>query len=120
MKIRVGEKLEMDEVTIIGKYPLFKTPFLVGKTVAEALAARAVAANDLWNLRNGRRQKISVDVRAAATCLDGSSMTLKRDNFGQYQPIRESKDIELMVALTQPWKTADVNATGGMFFTPKE
>ncbi|MDQ0496339.1 CoA transferase [Paenibacillus brasilensis] len=87
---------------------MFKSPFRIGETLADALAARAVAANDLWQLRMGRRQTINVDVRAAAaTCLGGEDMTLIRDADGQYRPAPISESVEHMVALTQPWQTAD-------------
>lgn len=108
MSIRAGKELEQDEVTITGNDPMFKTPFCLGETIADALAARAVAANDLWELRTGRRQKISIDVRAAAaTCLGGTDMTLRRNEIGIYKPIPESNEIAHMVALTKPWQTAD-------------
>ncbi|AET57180.1 acyl-CoA transferase/carnitine dehydratase [Paenibacillus terrae HPL-003] len=108
MAIRSGDKLDQNEVNFSGEDPLFKSPFRIGETLADALAARAVAANDLWQLRAGRRQTISIDVSAAAaTCLGGEDMTLTRDEDGQYRPAPISEDVEHMVALTQPWQTAD-------------
>ncbi|MFD9961674.1 CoA transferase [Amycolatopsis sp. NPDC058986] len=108
MAIRGGDKLAADEVTISGSDPLFASPFRIGATLADALAARAVAANDLWELRTGRRQRIAVDVRAAAaTALGGEDMTLVRDASGEYRPAPLSPDVEHMVSLTQPWRTAD-------------
>ncbi|MBX4270056.1 CoA transferase [Clostridium estertheticum] len=108
MKIRAGRELGSDEVILTGKDLMFKTPFLVGETVAEALAARAVAANDLWELRTGRRQKISVDVSAAAaTCLGGTDMTQKCNEKGQYEPVPTAPEFAHMVSVTQPWKAAD-------------
>ncbi len=107
MAIRGGQ-LARDEVTISGSDPLFVSPFRIGATLAGALAARAVAANDLWELRTGRRQSIDVDVRAAAaTALGGEDMTLVRDATGEYRPAPLSPDVEHMVSLTQPWQTAD-------------
>lgn len=114
MKIRAGKELKPDKVTITGKDPMFKTPFRVGGTVAYALAARAVAANDLWELRTGRRQKITVDIKAAsATCLGGTDMTLKRNEMGQYEPIPTAPEFAHMVSVTQPWEAAD-----GRWFLP--
>ncbi len=108
MEIRSGNKLDQNEVNFTGKDPLFRSPFRMGETLADVLAARAVAVNDLWQLRTGRRQTINVDVRAAAaTCLGGEDMTLKRDENGQYRPVPISEAMERMVALTQPWQTAD-------------
>jgi crotonobetainyl-CoA:carnitine CoA-transferase CaiB-like acyl-CoA transferase len=108
MALRGEGQLTRDEVTISGSDPLFASPFRIGATLADALAARAVAANDLWELRTGRRQKIEIDVRAAAaTALGGEDMTLARDAEGQYRPVPLSPDVEHMVSLTQPWQTAD-------------
>ncbi|MFD7666017.1 CoA transferase [Streptomyces sp. NPDC059788] len=108
MALRDGPRPAAGEVTITGSDPLFASPFRIGGTLADALAARAVAANDLWQLRTGRRQRIAVDVRAAAaTALGGEDMTLVRGADGAYRPAPLSPDVEHMVSLTQPWQTAD-------------
>ncbi|MFF9559963.1 CoA transferase [Streptomyces albus] len=108
MALRGGAAPAPGEVTLTGSDPLFASPFRIGRTLADALAARAVAANDLWELRTGRRQRIEVDIRAAAaTALGGEDMTLVRDAAGEYRPAPLSPDVEHMVSLTQPWRTAD-------------
>ncbi|WP_222105854.1 CoA transferase [Paraburkholderia sp. BCC1886] len=108
MAIRNGAPLDPDEVRISGTDPLYVSPFKLGETSAAALAARGVAANDLWELRTGRRQKIGIDVRAAAaTSCYGGDMTLRRDAHGEYQPIPYSDEVRHMVSLTQPWQAAD-------------
>ncbi|MCG8707943.1 CoA transferase [Brenneria sp. 4F2] len=108
MSIRAGAPLPDDEVKITGADPFFATPFRIGETAAAALAARGIAANDLWQLRTGQRQQIAVDVRAAAaTSLGGGDMTLRRDDNGEFLPIPVSDAIRHMVSLTQPWRTAD-------------
>jgi crotonobetainyl-CoA:carnitine CoA-transferase CaiB-like acyl-CoA transferase len=108
MEIRSGSALAPDEVSITGSDPFFRTPFRMGETLAAALAARGVAANDLWELRTGRRQQVKVDVRAAAaTALAGGDSTLRRNRSGRYEPIPVSDDMRRMVSLTQPWQTKD-------------
>jgi crotonobetainyl-CoA:carnitine CoA-transferase CaiB-like acyl-CoA transferase len=108
MAIRDGRPLPVGEVTLTGADPYFRTPFRIGETLAMALAARGVAANDLWELRTGRRQQISVNARAAAaTSLTGREVTLIRDAAGHYRPIPVSDALKHMVAMTQPWQTAD-------------
>ncbi|MFG1430015.1 CoA transferase [Xanthobacter sp. V2C-8] len=108
MAIRAGAPLADDEVTLTGADPFFRTPFRIGEVSAAALAARGVAANDLWELRTGRRQKIAVDARAAAaTSLSGGEETLLKGADGGYHPIPASSAMKHMVALTQPWPTAD-------------
>lgn len=108
MAIRSGGVLPANEVTITGSDPFFRTPLRIGEVSAAVLAARGVAANDLWELRNGRRQTIKIDVRAAAaTSQAGGEETYRRDENGQYQRIPVSPEMRHMVELTQPWEAAD-------------
>lgn len=108
MEIRGLKIPEAEEISITGSDPFFCSPFRIGETAAAALAARGVAANDLWELRTGSRQRISVDVRAAAaTSLYGGDMTQRRDEQGIYQPLEYSAAMKHMVSLTQPWQAAD-------------
>lgn len=108
MAIRNGPALAHDEITVTGADPLYTSPFRIGETAAAALAARGVAANDLWQLRNGERQTLSIDVlAAAATSLYGGDMTQRRDAAGVYHPIPYSDAMQRMVAMTQPWQTRD-------------
>ena len=58
------------EVEIIGGAdPVLPTPFRIGAAGAAALAATGLAAADLWELRGGRRQEVSVDLRQAVASL---------------------------------------------------
>lgn len=108
MEIRSGPALSANEVTLTGRDPFYATPFRIGEVTAAVLAARGVAANDLWELRTGRRQAIAVDARAAAaTSLSGGEETLLKGEDGQYRSIPASAAMKHMVALTQPWATAD-------------
>ena len=45
------------------------TPFRVGEAAAAGLGAVGLAVSDLWELRTGRRQQITVDTRQAAASL---------------------------------------------------
>lgn len=102
------------EVSVSGQDPFFPSPFKFGETAAAALAARAVAANDLWELRTGRRQKIDLTVAtAAATCLGGTAQTQCKNKDGIYEGIEASEALQHMVSITQPWKCAD-----GRWFLP--
>ncbi len=57
------------ELRIGGDDPVLATRFRVGEAAATALAAVGVAVTDLWEQRTGRKQQVSVDVRAAAASL---------------------------------------------------
>src|SRR5271154_6995933 len=52
-----------------GADPGLPTPFRIGAAGAAALAATGLAAGDLWELRGGRRQEVSVDLRQAVASL---------------------------------------------------
>jgi crotonobetainyl-CoA:carnitine CoA-transferase CaiB-like acyl-CoA transferase len=56
-------------VTIAGSDPVLRTPYRVGTAGAAALAATGIAAAELWQLRGGRAQEVTVDLRAAALSL---------------------------------------------------
>jgi crotonobetainyl-CoA:carnitine CoA-transferase CaiB-like acyl-CoA transferase len=56
-------------VTIDGADPVFPTPFPVGEAAATAIALCGAAAAEIWRLRSGRRQSVTLDVRSAAASL---------------------------------------------------
>ena len=58
-----------DAVAFTGADPVFPIPLRVGEAGAAAIAATGVAASDLWQLRTGRRQRVTVGVRAAAAAM---------------------------------------------------
>jgi crotonobetainyl-CoA:carnitine CoA-transferase CaiB-like acyl-CoA transferase len=60
-----------------GLDPVLPTPFRVGAAGAATVAAAGLAAADLWALRTGRRQQVSVDLRnATASLRSGTYMKL--------------------------------------------
>ncbi len=52
-----------------GADPILPTPFRIGETAAASLAAVGLAVSDLWELRGGHRQQISVNARRATASL---------------------------------------------------
>lgn len=52
-----------------GTDPILPTPFRIGETSAATLAAVGLAASELWALRTGRQQQISIDTRQATASL---------------------------------------------------
>ena len=58
------------EIEITGAFdPILPTPFKITETSVATLAAVGLAVNDLWELRSGRRQSISIDTRRATASL---------------------------------------------------
>src|SRR4051794_7948069 len=62
-----------------GTDPILPTSFRIGETAAAALAATGLAVSDLWELRTGRPQEVTVDARQATASLR-SSHYLKMDD----------------------------------------
>ena len=56
----------LSDVELTGAEPVLPTSFAVGTAAQAAIAAAALAAAQLWRLRTGRRQHVSVDMRDAA------------------------------------------------------
>lgn len=67
-----------EAIALSGKDPFYKTPFKVGETVSAVLTTIGIAANDLWELRHGRRQGLSVDLEHAAAFLRTVDYTRKQ------------------------------------------
>ena len=60
-----------------GTDPVLPTPFRIGLAGSATIAAAALAAARLWELRGGRRQQIAVDLRQATASLrSGNYMKL--------------------------------------------
>src|SRR5262245_45402874 len=56
----------LDAVTLTGAEPALPSSFAVGTMAQATIAAGALAAAELWRLRSGKRQRISVAMRDAA------------------------------------------------------
>lgn len=72
------EKRGDDRLTIIGRDdPVFVTPWRIGQAGAAALGAVGLAVSDLWRLRTGAPQTVSVDSHAAAASLRSNTYVLR-------------------------------------------
>ncbi len=101
-----------DEVMISGADPVFSTEFKIGETCAAVLGGIGIAVSDIWELKTGRRQMTSVNVRHAAGALrstnylqeSGPERAFKALDFDEHNDMRR---------ITQPWPTKD-----GRWFLP--
>ena len=59
--------------------PILPTPFRITETAVASLAAVGLAASDLWELRTGRRQKVSIDSRQATASLRSGKYLVMED-----------------------------------------
>ena len=55
----------LETVTLTGAEPVLPSSFAVGTAAQASIAASALAAAELWRLRTGRTQQVSVDMRDA-------------------------------------------------------
>src|SRR5262245_43643129 len=53
-------------IELTGTAPVLPSSFAVDAAAQATIAAAALAASNLWRLRTGRRQAVSVDMRSAA------------------------------------------------------
>src|SRR5581483_332965 len=53
-------------VSLSGEEPSLASSFAVGVAAQSTIAAAALAAAEIWQLRTGRAQQVGVDMRAAA------------------------------------------------------
>ncbi|HEU0156022.1 MAG TPA: CoA transferase [Stellaceae bacterium] len=82
-----------------GADPVLPTPFRIGAAGAAALAATGLAAADLWELRTGRRQEVSVDLRRAVASLrsghymhiDGAPISTERNPVMGVYPAKNGR-----------------------------
>ena len=56
----------LGEIEFTGAEPVLPSSFAVGTAAQATIGAAALAAGELWKLRTGRRQRVSVNMRAAA------------------------------------------------------
>ena len=56
----------LEAITLTGSEPVLPSSFAVGTAAQASIAASALAAAELWRLRTGRQQDVSVNMRDAA------------------------------------------------------
>ena len=94
------------EVAITGSDPVLSTRFKIGETCAAVLGGVGVAVSDIWEMKTGRRLKLSIDVRHTAAGLRSSAYLQRPRADGIFAPV-VNKNHEAMRAITQPWPTKD-------------
>jgi len=100
------ERPQAGAVTVTGTDPVFATRFKIAETCAAVLGGVGVAICDLWELKTGRRQAVSIDARHAAAGLRSSVYLQRPGPDGVFRPV-VNKHHEAMIAITQPWPTKD-------------
>jgi crotonobetainyl-CoA:carnitine CoA-transferase CaiB-like acyl-CoA transferase len=111
MRIRNQANAPLVEVT--GVDPVYSTSFRLAETAAAALGAVGTAISDIHELKTGRRQTASIDVRHAAAALHSFAHLQCRQDNGDFAPIGNSPAAEVSYQITQPFETKD-----GRWFLP--
>jgi crotonobetainyl-CoA:carnitine CoA-transferase CaiB-like acyl-CoA transferase len=91
------------DVSFSGADPVLPTPYRIGTAGAAALAAVGLAVSDVWFLRTKRKQRVSVDVPAAAASLrsarylkiDGKPPPNPWDPLSGYYPVRGGRWVSI-------------------------
>ena len=93
------QKRADDSLTLTGSEdPIFQTPWRIGRAGSAALGAVGLAVSDLWRLRTGKPQAVSVDRHAAAASLRSNTYVLQNgqrpvvwDPLAGHYPTRDGR-----------------------------
>jgi crotonobetainyl-CoA:carnitine CoA-transferase CaiB-like acyl-CoA transferase len=94
-----GDTQAADVTFTGGTDPVLPTPFRIGAAGAATLAASGLAATELWQIRTGRRQRVTVDLRQAAAALRsghylalaGTDVSSERNPVMGFYPTRDGR-----------------------------
>ena len=102
-----GDPAALDRATLTGSDPVLPTDFKIGTAASAVIAASALAAAELWRLRTGHGQAVSVDARAAVAAfkserflrVDGQLAPDVRGPIFGFYPTADGRFIQLHVAM---------------------
>lgn len=106
LAIRALSPPAADEVDIVGADPVLATPFKIGECCASVLAGVGVAVSDIWEMKTGRRQKVSIDISRAAAALKSARYLEQATPDGTFASV-VNKAREATAKMTDPWPTKD-------------
>lgn len=94
-----GDTQAADVTFTGGTDPVLPTPFRIGTAGSATLAASGLAATELWQLRTGRRQQVTVDLRQAAAALRsghylqiaGTDISTERNPIMGFYPTKDGR-----------------------------
>jgi len=95
------------DVGIEGVDPVYATPFRVAQSGAAVLAAVGVAVSDIHEMKTGRSQTVSVNVRQAAAALHSFAHLQRRDEDGNFRVMGNSPAAAAAYEVIQPYPTRD-------------
>ncbi len=105
--LQIRNRQDDGSVDIIGNDPIYPTNFKVAETAASVLAATGVAVSDIWEMKTGRRQNVSVDTRHAAAAINSHSYLQYREPDGSYQARPDSPLAQMAYDTVKAYPTKD-------------
>ncbi|MCF8466700.1 MAG: CoA transferase [Sneathiella sp.] len=111
--LQIRNREEAPSVEITGSDPVYSTRFKVAQTGAAVLAATGVAISDIWEMKTGRPQTVSVDVRHAAMALNSVAHLMDRQVDGSYKVRGDSLLSQMAYETIRAYPTKD-----GRWFMP--
>ncbi|MBL4907376.1 MAG: CoA transferase [Sneathiella sp.] len=105
--LQIRNRADDGSVKISGNDPIYSTNFKVAETAAGVLAATGVAVSDIWELKTGRRQTVSVDTRHAAAAINSHSYLQFRQPDGRYQAKDDSPLAQMAYDIIKAYPTKD-------------
>ncbi len=109
----IRQRFDNATAEITGGDPVLSTHFKIGETGAAVLAAIGVAVSDIWEMKTGRRQNVSIDARSAAAALKSFAYLQARQKDGSYQAFDFAASHLVALSVSQPFATKD-----GRWFLP--
>ncbi|MEH6404183.1 MAG: CoA transferase [Sneathiella sp.] len=105
--LQIRNRADDGSVEISGNDPVYSTNFKVTETAAGVLAATGVAVSDIWEMKTGRRQNVSVDIRHAAAAINSHSYLSYRQPDGSYVPKEDSPMAQMAYDIVKAYPTKD-------------
>jgi len=105
--LQIRNRADDGSVEISGKDPIYSTNFKVAETAAGVLAATGAAVSDIWEMKTGRRQNVSVDIRHAAAAINSHSYLQFREPDGSYQARPNSPLAQMAYDTVKAYQTKD-------------
>lgn len=94
------------EIKIFGSDPVLETNFRIAETASASFAGVGVAINDLWELKTGRRQLVTIDARAATVALKSKNYIQSKNIKGVFEDLSDPEH-EANRGLTGIYQTKD-------------
>ncbi|WP_339712537.1 CoA transferase [uncultured Sneathiella sp.] len=111
--LEIRNRADMPTVKITGSDPVYSSRFKIAETGAAVLAATGVAISDIWEMKTGRPQDVSVDVRHAAAALNSVAHLMLRQPDGAYKVYGDSPLAQMAYDTIRAYPTKD-----GRWFMP--